>query len=182
MNHHDYTLNGMYFITICVQNHRCVFGRIENGKMIANSFGQIAHERWCELSKRFPNVKLDAFIVMPNHMHGILVLDNSELPISQSSTVGATLAVAHARAGVNTRAGVKPAPTGIPKIIGMYKSLVLHHTLQYFKTNCPDMILGKLWQRGYYDHVIRNYIEYETITNYIANNPLQWNNDKLFHP
>jgi len=113
MNHHDYTLNGMYFITICVQNHRCVFGRIENGKMITNSFGQIAHEQWCELSNRFPNVYLDAFIIMPNHMHGIL---------------------------------------------------------------------GKLWQRGYYDHVIRNYIEYETITNYIANNPLQWNNDKFFHP
>jgi REP element-mobilizing transposase RayT len=183
LQHHDYASNGMYYITICVYNHQNVFGRIENGKMITSPFGQIANEQWFELPKRFPYVQLDAFIVMPKHVHGVLLMDYCNSPGIIETYVGAGFTPALDNNNIptqNNKATARLAPTTIPNIIGAYKSLVLQHALQYIKTNCPDTILGKLWQRGYYDHIIRDYQAYEKITDYIANNPVKWDDDKFF--
>jgi len=193
---YDYSQAGLYFITICCQDKICRFGKIENGEMILNDFGKIAHNEWEKLSERYPNVILDEFQIMPNHVHGIIVLD--EMPTMAAATVGATLAVALNEKPVaqndnavaqnndavalnndaNIRATARVAPTGVGNVVGAYKSLVANECLDIYKMRNQRM--GKLWQRNYYEHIIRNDNSYQRISNYIMNNPKNWNSDKFY--
>jgi putative transposase len=209
---YDYSKAGAYFITICTRNHECLFGKIMDGKMVLNEYGTIAHNEWTKLSERFPNVELDVFQIMPNHIHGIIVLNDvragfTPAPIDPTrNSVGATLAVAHddnpvahddnaqnnkgqpqglplqqqpSHMGGDNRATARVAPTTtVGDMIGAYKSLVANKCLEIYKTK--NEIMGKLWQRNYHDHIIRNAQSYETISNYIINNPIKWNEDKFY--
>lgn len=158
---YDYIQAGAYFITICCQDRKCRFGKIENDKMILNEYGTIAYNEWIKLPERFLNNELDVFQIMPNHLHGIIVLND----------VGATLAVAH-DAVAHDAVMIQRA--------GAYKSLVANKCLEIFKSK--NEIMGKLWQRNYHEHIIRNEQSYQTISDYIINNPAKWNDDKFFKP
>ena len=184
---YDYSQAGLYFITICLQDRKCLFGEIENGEMILNEFGMMAYQQWEKLPERFTNMVLDVFQIMPNHMHGIIML---------TDTVGATLAVApddntntendavaHDDSIVAIGAGASPAPTNtktVGDIVGAYKSLVANNCLEIFKQKYPGEIMGKLWQRNYYEHIIRDEQSYQRISDYIINNPKNWKDDKFY--
>lgn len=155
----DYSQPGAYFVTICTQNRKCLFGEIADGKMRLSAIGRIAAEQWNAIPQRFPNVELDEFVVMPNHIHGILMITVGALP----TVVGAPLA---------------GAPT-VGDIVGAYKSLCVHNGLKWIKQNHPGRILGKLWQRNYWEHIIRNEHELNRIRKYIHNNPTQWKCNSL---
>lgn len=163
---YDYSLAGMYFITICCQDRECRFGKIENDEMILNELGNIAYIEWLKLTERFLNFELDVFQIMPNHMHGIIML----------TTVGSSLAVAQNDA--NIRAGASPAPT-IGDIVGAYKLLVANDCLDIYKSKNETM--GKFWQRNYHEHIIRNEQSYQRISDYIINNPAKWTDDKFYN-
>jgi putative transposase len=178
----DYSQAGLYFITICCNDRVCRFGYVENDEMILNEHGKIAYNEWMKLTERFPNFELDVFQIMPNHMHAI---------ISLTEPVGATLAVAQngngnavalndniATNGNNIRAGVNPAPTTVSDIVGAYKSLVANGCLEIFKSK--NEMMGKLWQRNYHEHIIRNEQSYQRIAAYIMNNPANWALDKFY--
>jgi REP element-mobilizing transposase RayT len=158
---YDYSQAGAYFVTICTQNQECLFGDITDGIMRANHFGKIVGEQWNDIPQRFPVVQLDQFVVMPNHIHGVLVV------------VGAPLA------GGQLRAAARAAPT-VGDIVGGYKSLSVHHCLHWIKQNVPQQRLGQLWQRNYWEHIIRDESELNSIREYIRNNPAQWEMDKLY--
>ena len=172
---YDYSQAGLYFITICCQDRECRFGKIENDAMILNEYGQIAYYEWTKLAERFPNFELDVFQIMPNHMHGIILLND----------VGATLAVARDNTvaqndAINDgdiRAGASPAPT-VGDIVGAYKSLVTNACLEIYKSK--NELMGKLWQRNYHEHIIRDEQSYITISDYIINNPTKWAEDKFY--
>jgi len=166
---YDYSKAGAYFITICCEDRIHRFGKVSGDEMILNQSGTIAYNEWINLAERFPNFELDVFQIMPNHMHGIIVL-------SDRTTVGATLAVAQEQNELN-RATARVAPT-IAEIVGAYKSIVSNACLQLFKSH--NKIMGKLWQRNYYEHIIRDERAYQNISNYIINNPGKWSEDK-FH-
>ena len=187
---YDYSQAGAYFITICCKDRKCRFGKIVVGASVMelNECGQIAYDEWLKLSERFSNFELDVFQIMPNHMHGIIVLND---------IVGATLAVAQNAVAQNAVAQNVPngiialndvgatardAPTTtnatIGDIVGAYKSLVANGCLDIYKTKNETM--GKLWQRNYYEHIIRNEQSYQTISDYIINNPAKWKDDKFF--
>ncbi|HRO44286.1 transposase [Agriterribacter sp.] len=161
---YDYSQAGLYFITICVHNRQCLFGEIVNDEMILNDFGNIAHHHWEKLSERFQNFELDVFQIMPNHMHGIIFLTNP---------VGAGFTPAP-----NHGATARVAPT-VADIVGAYKSLVSNQCLEIFKQKFPNDYMGKLWQRNYHEHIIRDEQSYHRIANYIINNPQNWENDKF---
>lgn len=160
--------------------------------MVLNEYGWIAYNEWIKLSERFSNFELDVFQIMPNHIHGIIVLQSvgATLAVAQNEndreTVGATLAVAQNETlavAQNDRdnvigAGASPAPTGVGDIVGAYKSLVSNGCLKMYKSKNETM--GKLWQRNYYECIIRNERSYQNISKYIINNPSKWNNDKFF--
>ena len=154
---YDYSQNGFYFITICTNNRECFF---EKHPVLKN----IVRNQWENIPKHFPCVELDEYIIMPNHIHGIIV-------------VGATFTVAqYQRLSRNHfGAGARPAPT-IGDIVGSFKSLCINEWLKYIKQNTINE-LGKFWQRNYYEHIIRNDHELNRIRKYIINNPLKWELD-----
>ncbi|XBO46100.1 transposase [Pedobacter sp. KACC 23697] len=157
---YDYSKAGAYFITICCEDRIHRFGKVSGDEMILNQSGTMAYNEWINLAERFPNFELNVFQIMPNHMHGIIVL-------SDRTTVGATLAVAQEQKELN-RATARVAPT-IADIVGAYKSIVSNACLQLFMSHNKTM--GKLWQRNYYEHIIRDERAYHNISHYIINNP-----------
>ena len=165
---YDYTCEGSFYITLCTNNGRCLFGRIVDGKMVLNEFGKIVRDQWLGIRKRFNNVKLDEFVVMPNHFHGIFHITPNNRPI----IVGATLAVAH-----TGETGEKPP--SVSDVVGAFKSLCVNRCLNWIKQNDTKRFFGKLWQRNYWEHIIRNDTELKRIRRYIRNNPEQWEKDSL---
>ena len=217
---YDYSKMGAYFITICCQDRECRFGEIvgagftpaqnddaQNAErateivapaMELNEYGMIAYNEWIKLPERFLNIELDVFQIMPNHMHGIIVLKDvgatarvaptsdavARDTVAQNNVMNENVALAEKRAEVN------PAPTNtttnatVGDIVGAYKSLVANGCLDIHKQKWagvnPAPYMGKLWQRNYYEHIIRNDQSFQTISNYIINNPAKWNDDKFF--
>ena len=184
---YDYSQAGAYFITICCEHRICRFGKIENNEMILNELGNIAYNEWAKLAERFANFELDVFQIMPNHMHGIIVLknmvgagftpaQNDGMVLGQSQVLGQPQGIAPT--------GIAPtgiAPTTVSTvgdIVGAYKSLVFNDCLEIYKSKNERM--GKLWQRDYYEHIIRNDQSYQTISAYIINNPSKWGDDKFY--
>ena len=172
---------------------KCFFGKIENGEMIMSEFGEIAFDEWIKLSERFANFELDVFQIMPNHMHGILVIaDNAT--ITEKSGIKNTIQ----DIGVDSSHGEKennyktndhqailyPEPTTMGEMMGAYKSVVANECLKIWKSRWteagPAPIMGKLWHRNLYEHIIRNEHSYQNISNYIINNPKNWKDDKFF--
>jgi len=184
--HYDYSTPGSYFITICTHDHECIFGEIKKLKMELNAIGQIVQQKWQDLSHRFPTVKIDIFVVMPNHTHVIITLVGA--PLAGALQPDHEHPVLKPAAEVTSqRATARVAPT-LGEIVGAFKSLCIHHCLQRLKQQMPGIQLGKLWQRNYHEHVIRNQNDYDRIAEYIQNNPQQWDMDSLnprninFHP
>ncbi|MDX2244986.1 MAG: transposase [Leptolyngbyaceae cyanobacterium bins.302] len=172
---YDYASSGAYFITICSHQRQCLFGEIVDGEMQLSKFGEIVRSYWLNLPKYHPRLQLDAFVVMPNHIHGILVL--SDIP------VGAGLD--NQLVDLTNKSSAKPAPTnptepinhpGIPEIIRRFKTFSARRINQRRK-----MVGTPVWQRNYYDRIIRNDEALQAIRQYVHNNPLSWQEDQL-HP
>jgi REP element-mobilizing transposase RayT len=205
LKRYDYSQAGAYFITICCQDRINRFGNIIKNEMILNEYGLIAYNEWVNLSERFSNFELDVFQIMPNHMHGIIVLNHLEVsladtpdtsPLTDTSVrvyladtpdtspltdTSVRVSLADTPDTSNNlsdkRAGASPAPA-IFDIVGAYKSLVANGCLGIYKSKNETM--GKLWQRNYYEHIIRNEQSYQNISNYIVNNPSKWEGDKFY--
>jgi putative transposase len=166
----DYSQNGVYFITICTQNREHHFGEIKNGKMVLSPCGVLADVFLYDISHRNPGVELRAFVVMPNHIHVLLIL-NREKP-SPSQAVTATVHAAHPKHEKSAQmSAISPKAGSISVIIGAYKSAVTKYA------NRLELLNG--WQPRFHDHIVRNEEEYERIYNYIENNPLNWEKDKF---
>lgn len=200
---YDYAQPGVYFITICTHNMVHRFGRIINGQMKLNHFGEIVLHQWNTLTDRYPNIKLDSFVVMPNHIHGVIQIvpvgaSLADAPTgnadarSQISDVRYVLLDAQSNGlsqiGANQdresigkkRTPARGARTGISvgDIVGGYKSLCVHYCLQWINVNNPKFHMGKLWHRNYWEHIVRNEVDYNRIALYIKNNPLKWERDR----
>jgi len=158
---YDYSQEGAYFMTVCVQDRRCLFGEVIDGAVLTSPIGQIVQQAWNELPKYYPTVKLDQFVAMPNHIHGIVF-------IHAPPHVGAPFMASH-----NKQGAINRAPT-LGEIV---------RTLKAASTRLIRLAgsAGFSWQRNYYDHVIRNETELTRIREYIVNNPLQWALDRE-HP
>ncbi len=160
---YDYSQPGFYFITIVTKYREYLFGEIKNGEMILNDAGKIAKKYWLEIPVHFPNTRLHSFIVMPNHIHGIIEI-----------TVGAK--------NVSPQRDSSPQPFRSPsKTIGSIVRGVKIGITKWFHQQFSDKFpIGQsVWQRNYWEHIILNEDEYNRISQYITNNPAQWKIDKL---
>ena len=163
----DYSWPWWYFVTIVVKDRHCLFGKIVDDEMRLNEFGRIVEEEWLKTPTVRSNVELDAFVIMPNHVHGIMIIGES---------VGATRRVAPKKP---MRATSQVAPTktlvsgSLGAIIGQFKSKVAKRINTLWGTHGVP-----LWQRNYYDHIIRNDADLHRIRTYISNNALQWSMDE----
>ncbi|MFC2110838.1 transposase [Bacteroidota bacterium] len=169
----DYGWNAAYFITICTQNMEHYFGDISNGKMKLSEIGELANRFWNEIPNHFPFVKLDAFVVMPNHIHGILIIDN---PIKNNNNPPVETLHATSLRSLPMKnqkmADISPKPGSLPTIVRSYKSAVTKHAR---KTN-PNFA----WQPRFHDHIIKNNKSLIRIQNYIINNPTNWKDDEFY--
>ena len=157
---YDYSQAGGYFVTICAYRKQCLFGEIIDAKMQLNEFGEVVQEEWLRTEKVRDRVELDVSMIMPNHLHGIIILKND------INEVGATRRVAHSRP-----CGLKAG--SLAAMIGQFKSLVTKRINQM-----RNMRGSHVWQRNYYEHVIRNDRELNDIREYIINNPMAWDLDR----
>jgi REP element-mobilizing transposase RayT len=174
----DYAQTGAYFITIVTQNRLSLFGTIENDKMILNDIGKMIDDVCQELPQFVPGVLFEPYVIMPNHFHAIVLL--------HMGGVGATLC----GRPVQVRQTQRSAPTGpiensidpisLSDVVGRFKSLT---TLRYIhgvrKFSWPRFE-NRLWQRSYYEHIIRDERDFQSIADYILNNPLNWEKDEDF--
>jgi REP-associated tyrosine transposase len=156
---YDYAQNGAYFITICSNFHKHVFGTITDGKMMLSSQGQIVNQLWWEIPDHFSEIQLDQFVVMPNHIHGIIAISRAQhaAPLPES--------VPHSK---SVQSG------SIAAIVRSYKSAVtktIRANQQGNKT--------RIWQRNYWERVIRNERELSAYREYIKYNPLKWDHDEF---
>ncbi len=161
---YDYSQAGAYFLTICTYDRACLLGEIIECEMRPNEFGSVVHDYWYELSSHFPHVELDAFVLMPNHVHGIIVI------IDTVNTVGAQHAAAPLRRGI-TPNNVVPGSLGA--IVRSFKSAVTKRINEMRQTFSVPV-----WQRNYYEHIIRNEHDRNCIREYILYNPLRWQFDR----
>ena len=179
----DYSKDAFYFITICTKNKQNLFGKIENDEMVLNSFGEIIKKYWFEIPKHFENVRLDEFIVMPNHVHGILIIDdgngggngggtknNAKMETQQCCV--STNKIDEKIQKSNTFYKLKSG--SLPVIIRSYKSICTK-TINKFQDN-----IRFAWQPRFYERIIRNQKEFHNIKYYIINNPANWRDDKNF--
>ena len=150
---YDYSLTGAYFVTICVQDGQCFLGEITKEEMVLNPPGAMVQERWLALQQRFPNIELDAMVIMPNHIHGILV-------ITVEVVVGDGLVPPRKRqpaerstAAQNT--GLRVAPT-IGEIVGAFKSVTTNQYIHGVHEKDWAPFKRRLWQRNYWERIIRN--------------------------
>lgn len=174
----DYGWNGAYFITICSRNREHFFGEISGGKMLLSNTGIIADILWYEIPNHAPFVELGDFVVMPNHIHGILILNKPDAVGTGHAAVEtghANVETGHAlslRSTIGRNRFQNIGKNTVSSIIASYKSAVTKHANR--------LGLENGWQPRFHDHVIRNDREYQRISDYIINNPMNWAEDKFY--
>jgi REP element-mobilizing transposase RayT len=172
MQNWDYCHTGAYFITICTKNREHYFGEIDNGIMQLSPVGAVADVLWYEIKNHAPNIELDTFVVMPNHIHGILILNRDTVETLHATSVHATSLRQQLPTQKNEfMVSISPKPDSVSTIIRSYKSAVTKHARR----------MGFIfeWQTRFHDHIIRDSKSFETIQSYISENPLKWDDDKL---
>jgi putative transposase len=208
---YDYRAAGAYFITIVAQDRACLFGEVVDGEMRLSEAGRMVERWWLELNCRFPHVLTDAYVVMPNHFHGIVVIHSPPPDTTAPPDVGADLRVcpdsggahdggAHAGAPLQspdlggapdvgadlrvcpdsggTHDGGAHAGAPLPTIVQWFKTMTTNEYIRMVKHAGWTPFRGRLWQRNYYEHIIRNERALERIRDYILTNPLHWHLDR----
>ena len=148
---HDYGSPGAYFVTVCARTN--LFGRVHGGAVIPSRYGELTSQCWTEIPRHFPHVRIDAFVVMPDHIHGILFLLRRA---SSATAVG------------------RISPGSLGAVIRSFKSAVA------FRINAlRGARVGGIWQRNYYDAILRTHDDLERVRAYIRNNPARWNRPRM---
>ena len=191
---YDYSQSGAYFVTICARHRKCLFGSITDGKMRLSEIGQIVLEYWKRIPQHFPSVKLGEFVIMPNHMHGIITFGIPEIsathlpentrdrrgevssPLRDIITCGISeVNATHLPENTRDRRGEVSSPS-LGRIVAYFKYQSTKRINQH--RNMPET---RIWQRNYYDHIIRDAPDLQRLCQYIQNNPMKWELDQL-HP
>ena len=166
----NYASDAAYFIKICTRNREHFFGEINNSKMMLNEIGKMAEKYWLEISDHFPFVELGNFVVMPNHVHGILIIDRGPGFIENVEAL-------HCNA--STFSKISPKPGSISTIIRSYKSVVTKN-VRLSGISKSHLNIDFAWQPRFHDHIIRNNQSFHQIQDYIEQNPEKWKEDR-FH-
>jgi len=156
---YDYGKAGAYFVTICTQGQKNLFGEVLNGEMLLNEIGRVMKKWWEEIDSKFKNVGLDEFVIMPNHFHGIVII------------VGADLRVCPDKMGEHTG-------SPLHRIVQWFKTMTTNEYIRNVYNQRWKPFSKRVWQRNYYEHIIRNEEKLNKIRYYIQTNPLKWHLDR----
>lgn len=159
LKEYDYTNPNWYYVTICTHDRKNLFGKIINGKVILNDFRRVVEEEWFKTKELRKNIDLDYYVIMPNHFHGILIIERR--------------GTMH-RVPTDAKFG-QPISGSLSSIVGSFKAAV---TRRINKLTFPQKRI--IWQRDFYEHIIRNETDLYNIRKYIETNPLQWEIDEYY--
>jgi REP element-mobilizing transposase RayT len=172
----NYANNGHYFITIVTANREPLFGNINNGEMHLNEIGQIVNDQFFKSFEMRQELFLGSFVLMPNHLHAIIILDKTNCMDGTARTVVET----HVRASLQP---LQRRPKSISSFVAGFKSATVKYIDDWIDSNGLSMAKfnknNPLWQANYHDHIIRDDLEYQRIKNYIDYNPAKWEDDSL---
>lgn len=206
LQHWDYGSNAIYFVTICTQNREHYFGEIADGKMNLSDTGKMADRFWFEIPNHFSFVQLGEFVVMPNHVHGIIIIDKPINPGNNDFVeMGGDVSIDDVRnGGVDDGAIVETPNLGVSTVAtnhvainnpptnngktntasAKWKPGILGSIVNQYKRICTinarKINPGFSWQSRFHDHIIRNHQSFQRISNYIINNPVNWRDDKFY--
>jgi len=158
LNDYEYSQPGEYFVTICTHNHKCIFGEVVNEEIHLSKEGEIVKEEWSKTPKIRPEIKLDVFTIMPNHIHGIIIIKDESIIT---------------KVGTHGRASLQRQPRSLGSFVAGFKSVTTKRINIFRKI--PH---AYIWQKRFYDHIIRNEKDLNNIRDYIINNPLKWSLDE----
>jgi putative transposase len=189
LTEYDYAHPGAYFITICGQDRKLLFGTVADGEMVLSGWGEIVRAVWDEIPAHFPNVELDISVIMPNHLHGIIIITDAVgagFPGPQPGVGTTPLPPATVGAG---GPGPQPGTAITPgAATASLRRPTLGQIVAYFKYQSTKHINQqrgtpgvRVWQRNYFEHIVRNEHALDAIRRYIENNPLRWELD-LYNP
>ena len=179
---YDYTQAGAYFITLCVENRACVLGDVIDGEMQLSPSGAIVAEAWEWLAQQYPYVAIDEYVVMPNHFHGIIVIDAPTVgavreppnePPNEPPTIPSPSTPTVRTVGAVREPPNKPPRKSLGRLIGAFKTV---STKRINELNTTPGI--SFWQRNYYEHIIRHENALDRIRRYIIRNPMKWAIDR----
>jgi REP element-mobilizing transposase RayT len=187
LKEYDYSTPGYYFVTICIHDRRCLFGEISDKGMVMNDAGRMV-ERWFrEIDNKYLYVEIDEYTVMPNHFHGIIQIVGADLCVRPETPCSSEPDLEnHTNINKNKKQGrhaglplqdIYNHPS-IPEIVQWFKTMTTNDYIKGVKQNNWQPFNDKLWQRNYYEHVIRNEIDLSEIKEYIVNNQKKWHLDK----
>ena len=179
----DYAFPGVYFLTICAMDRKCIFGQVREGKMEENDLGRLARECWLAIPRHFVRLELHEFVIMPNHVHGLIQIRST--PGGPLATPSVTMPSNTTNAGPTPLVGAQhccalpplssdPAvkPGSLGAIVRSFKSIVARHAHDELGWT------GPVWQRNYFERVVRDGKEFSNATRYIAENPARWEWDR----
>jgi putative transposase len=173
---YDYTRDGAYFVTICTRDRACLFGTVVNGEMLLNQYGREVAGCWMWLAQRYSYVHLDQWVVMPNHVHGIIVIVDDRRGGSRTDptrTAPTTGLVGQSTVDIDGLWIASTKRKTLGRLIGAFK------TVSTRRINGVRSTPGaKVWQRNYYEHVVRNRLQLRRVRRYIASNPSRWELDR----
>jgi len=159
LKNYDYSQTGYYFVTICTRNRECILGHVVDGEMQLSKIGQLVQIVWNDLLKRFENLDLDRFTVMPNHIHGIIIIVEAGLALPKE--------------GAASSAPTRDEPIRLMDVVRAFKSISAINVNRFLSRGGVP-----LWQRNYYEHIIRNEESLNRVREYIGTNPLRWKLDR----
>ncbi|MCG8345555.1 MAG: transposase [Chlorobiales bacterium] len=173
---YDYAQEGAYFITACTRGKACLFGNVVDGDMILNDAGSMVQLAWDAIPVKYPGIETDEFVVMPNHVHGIIVITDSTVGATPRGcpNVGDTQHDLQEDGQARGPAPTNHQPFSLPDVMHRFKSMTTNAYIQGVRKHGWKPFNGKLWQRNYFERVIRNERELNRIREYIEKNPLRW--------
>lgn len=177
LRHYDYAQPGAYFVTICTHHRACLLGAVAAEAVRLSAAGRIVQAAWNDLPRHYPHVALDAFVVMPNHLHGIIQI--IDLAVTDAHAVGADPRVRPVarHAAIPNQGAHAGAP--LPRIVQWWKTMTTNAYIRGVRVQGWPRFDGRLWQRNYWERVLRDERELGLARDYILQNPLRWHLDRM---
>jgi REP element-mobilizing transposase RayT len=169
---YDYARKGAYYVTVCLNDRKCIFGDVRNGEMVLNECGKMVQRVWDEIPRYYGGIDIDCFQIIPNHIHGIIMIvgagpracpDNEKLNYHNGQPQG-----------------VAPTGLSLSDVMHRFKTMTTKQYCEGVKTNNWPSFNKRLWQRNYYEHVIHDGVDLARICEYIVNNPAGWGHDEYY--
>jgi len=174
----DYSEPRYYFVTICTQHKKHLFGRINNAEMVLNDVGNMISHWWEQIPNKYSHIILDAFQIMPNHIHAIIQITNHNVGVDQNQFNPHVDPNKNEYINsINNRRTHRSAPT-VGDIIQWVKTMSTNEYIRNVKTNNWPTFTKRIWQRNYYEHIIRNEENLNEIREYVKTNPQNWDSDE----